>query len=345
MRTKLLAAALLAAAVTATAADGPQKGTPDLKSATALAFGPNGVLFVGDSAATTVFAVETGDTKPAGTKDLNVEKLGSQIAAKLGATEQDISVTDVKVNPASGNVYVAVKRGTGAGQPAIIRVGRDGSVEPLGMKDVTFDKAVLPGQDKGKAQSFTSLGYADGKVFVAGLSSEDFASTLWAVPYPFKEVKGGTGIEIFHGAHGKLETKSPIRTFTPYKIGTQENIMASYTCTPLVRIPVSDLKPGAKVKGTTIAELGNGNQPLDMIPYTKDGKDYLLVTNTKRGVMKIPTAGFDKAEAITARPGKIPSGVPYETVASLQNVTQLDKLDDTRAVILVGGDLKTIALP
>jgi peptide-methionine (R)-S-oxide reductase len=30
--------------------------------------------------------------------------------------------------------------------------------------------------------------------------------------------------------------------------------MAAYTCTPLVKIPVADLKAGAKVKGTTIAE-------------------------------------------------------------------------------------------
>jgi hypothetical protein len=331
----------------AVAAVDMEKGTPDLKSATALAFGPDGVLFVGDSAATTVFAIDTADKKPGETKAVNVEKIDGQIAAKLGTTEKDVTVTDVKVNPASGNVYVAVKRGTGAGQPAIVRVGRDGSVEPMSLKDVMFAKAVLPGQDKGKAQSFTSLGYADGKVFVAGLSSEDFASTLWAVPYPFKDVKPGAGIQIYHGAHGALETKSPIRTFTPYKINKEENIMASYTCTPLVKIPVADLKPGAKVKGTTIAELGSGNQPLDMIAYTKDGKDYLLVNNTKRGVMKIPTAEFATATPVTARTGI--TGPKYETITDLKDVTQLDKLDDARAVILVrtaaGLDLKTVALP
>ena len=53
-------------------------------------------------------------------------------------------------------------------------------------------------------------------------------------------------------------------------------ILAAYTCTPLVKIPLSDLKPGAKVKGVTIADLGSGNQPLDMVPYKKDGHNYIL---------------------------------------------------------------------
>jgi len=47
----------------------------------------------------------------------------------------------------------------------------------------------------------------------------------------------------------------------------------AYTCTPLVQFAIPDLKPGAKVKGKTIAELGNRNRPLDMIDYQKDGKD------------------------------------------------------------------------
>ena len=216
------------------------------------------------------------------------------------------------------------------------------------LKDVMFAKLAVPGQEKGRATSFTSMAFVDGRLFVAGLSNEEFASTLWAFPFPFKDANKGTGIQIFHGNHNKLETASPIRTFTPYKIGKEENIMASYTCTPLVKIPVSELKPGAKVKGTTIAELGNGNTPLDMISYTKDGKDYLLSANTRYGVIKIPTAEFATATPITARVGG-KAGPKYETIDSLKNVQQLDKLDATRAILLVktdaGLDLKTVPLP
>jgi len=44
-----------------------------------------------------------------------------------------------------------------------------------------------------------------------------------------------------------LETTSPIRTFTSYEIAGHANLLASYTCTPLVKIPTEELKPGAKM--------------------------------------------------------------------------------------------------
>src|SRR5205085_12615813 len=130
----------------------------------------------------------------------------------------------------------------------------------------------------------------------------------------------GAGIQICHGAHGRLETQAPIRTFTTYKVDGADTIMAAYTCTPLVKIPVKDLQPGAKVKGTTIAELGNRNNPLDMIVYTKGGKDYILMANSARGVMKIPAEGFGKAEAINAPvAGGGPAGIKYETISELKD--------------------------
>lgn len=353
MRTKLLVAALLLASAAASGrADDLKAGTPDLKSATALAFGPNGLLFVGDSAGAAVFAIDTGDTKSAGDKPLNVEKVDSKIAAALGVTDKDVKITDVRVNPASGNLFVGVTRGAGAGTPAIVKVGRDGAVSPLPLKDVKFAKVVLPnpatGGAKGPPQVITQIAYVDGKVVVAGLSSEQFASTLRTIPYPFKEATKGAGIEIFHAAHnGKLETHSPIRAFVAYKIGAEENIVAAYTCTPLVRIPVADLKDGEKVKGKTIAELGNRNQPLDMIVYKKDGKDYVLMANSARGVMKIAAADFAGAPELTAAvSGGGTAGVKAETVKELTDVVQLDKLDDGHAILLLkDGTLKTVPLP
>ncbi len=362
MRTKLLAvAAVLALATVGRAADvkaadvkaadaGLTKGTPEMKSATALAFGPNGLMFVGDSQGGVIFAIDTGDAKPAGDKAVNVEKIDGKVAAALGVSEKEVKINDVKVNPASGNIYLAVTRGTGAGTPALVKVTRDGATEPMTLKDVMFAQVKLPNpaQGKGAATAITSMAFLNGRLFVAGLSSEEFASTLRAIPFPFKDADKGTAIEIYHGAHGKIETQAPIRTFTPYKIDKVDHIMASYTCTPLVKIPVSDLKPGAKVKGTTIAELGNMNQPLDMIAYTKDGKDYLLSANTKHGVIKIPTADFATASPISTRIAET-AGPKYEKISELKNVMQLDKLDDARAILLIktdaGFDLKTVPLP
>ena len=126
------------------------------------------------------------------------------------------------------------------------------------------------------------------------------------------------------------------------------HLVAAYLCTPLVKFPVASLQAGAKVVGTTIAELGNRNRPIDMIVYKKDGQDYILMSNNVRGVMKVPTSPFAKAAPISS---KVPDtgGVPFETIASMKGVQQLDLLDSSRAMLLVqsdsGLDLQSVALP
>ena len=157
-------------------------------------------------------------------------------------------------------------------------------------------------------------------------------------------------MEIYHGAHGKFETNSPVRTFAVYSIAKEPHILAAYTCTPLVKFPLSELKAGAKVKGTTVAELGNRNRPLDMIVYQKDGKDYVLTANSARGVMKITTEKIESAPGITEKISD-KAGLPYETIENLKGVEQLDRLDKQNALVLVSSgqagpkSLQTIPLP
>jgi hypothetical protein len=200
-------------------------------------------------------------------------------------------------------------------------------------------------------ESITDLAFVDGRLLVAGLSNEEFASTLRAIPYPFNEVSKGASVEIFHGAHGRLETNSPVRTFVPFSIGGEAHLFAAYTCTPLVTFPISQISPGAKLKGRTVAELGNRNRPLDMITYKKDGKDFLLIANNSRGVMKVSTENVEKTEPITQHvPGGGTKGLPYDTIQDLKGVEQLDRLDEKRAVLVRRAEkgplaLETIILP
>jgi hypothetical protein len=365
MRLRTVVAALCAAAVLAGAANAAEKklaaslkkGTPDLKQAGALAFAPEGILLVGDSVGAAVFAIDTGDrpAKPA-EGALKVEGVNEKIAGLLGTEAKQVRINDLAVNPLSGNAYLAVTRGQGKDAlPVLLRVARSGNIEEVALKDVNFAKAQLPNPPaEGKNQrqdTITSLAYADGKVFVAGLSNEEFSSKLRAIPFPFTEADKGTSIEIYHGAHGKLETQSPVRTFVTYKVKDETNLLAAYTCTPLVKIPVSDLKAGTKVKGTTIAELGNMNRPLDMIVYEKGGKDYILMANSARGVMKVTTENIDKIEGInTPIRGGGTAGLKYETIKELKGVMQLAKLDKDHGLILVDKgsgtlNLETIDLP
>jgi hypothetical protein len=354
MRTRLFAAAvaLIATACSASAADAFTKGTVDAKSATALAFGPKGVLFVGDSSGAAIYAIDTGDTKAAGEKPVAFERIDQKLASLLGTTEKEVKINDVKVNPASGNVYIAVTRGTGQGQPAIVKIDRGGELSALNLKDVPMAKVAIPNpaaaSGKGGSLAITSMQFVGGKLMVAGLSSEQFASTLRTFDFPFKEADKGAAIEIYHGAHGQVETRAPIRSFVPYKVGGEETVVATYQCTPLVKIPVADLKAGSKVVGKTVAELGNRNMPIDMIVYTKGGKDYILVANTARGVMKIAADQLAGADSISTRIADT-AGVKYDKLPELKGVMQLDKLDAGHAILLItngdGVDLKTIDLP
>jgi len=333
-----------------------KKGTPDLKSAGPLAFGPDGILFVGDTRGAALFAIETGDREMVAAKrPVDVKDLTNKVAGALGTNPQQVMINDLAVNPRSGNVYLSVARGRGPdATPLLVRVNAEGKVEEVPLVNVPFSKADMPNPpDADKRQrneSITDLAYVDGRVFVAGMSNEEFSSKLISIPYPFSsEGVDGAAIEIYHGAHGRFETTTPIRTFVTYKIKNDPYMLAAYQCTPLVKIPVSELKSGAHIKGTTIAELGNRNRPLDMIVYQKDGKDYLFMTNSSRGVMKIPTEGAADAPGITSRVAD-KKGLGYETIGTLKGVEQMDQLDDQHAVLLIKDssgsmNLQTIELP
>ena len=358
-------AAVLGAALTAQGAD-LTKGTPDIKSAGPLAFGPNGLLFVGDTQGGAIFAVDTADrSADSAGGSIKVDAVNEKIAALLGTDPREIAINDMAVNPASGKAYLAVSRGRGpTASPVIVRVDRSGKLEVVALENVPFAKVALSAlpaaspagapAKKGmggspRSNSITDLAYVDGRVYLAGLSNEKFSSRLISFPYPFEAVDRGTSVEIYHGAHGKLETASPIRTFAPYKIDGEPYLMAAYTCTPLVKFPLAALKPGAHYKGTTVAELGNHNSPLDMIIYRKGGKDYILTANSSRGVMKISTEGIAQAASIS-EPIKDVAGQPYETISGLKDVMQLDLLDKDNALILVGQptgaqNLETVPLP
>jgi hypothetical protein len=328
-----------------------KKQTVELKSANSMAFGPESILFIGDSAAATIWAVATGDTATGDrAAALNIEKFDSKVAEALGSAAANITINDMKVNPATGNVFVSVSRRGGDAATAILRVDRAGKISELSLKDVPASRVTLPNvNEKRRTMTITCMAFMKDRLFVSGLSNEDFNSTLRTIPVPFPaDAVKGTGIEIYHGNHGKLETASPIRSFTFLDIAGQANLLAAYQCTPLVKMPVEDLKAGSKVRGTTIAELGNQNTPLDMVVYQKDGKTFVLMSNDRRGVMKIITEGIEKVEAISTRIGGI-AGVKYDTVSQLKGVEQLDRLNDTMVVLLVKGadgkNLQSVPLP
>jgi hypothetical protein len=367
MRVRSLGALLLTAGLAASLSGTPAAKavvtTADagasLTSIGPLAVGPGNVLFAADPQAAAIYAFDLGGSAGApGAAD--VPDLGAKVAAVLGTDAASVTITDLAVHPASRNIYLAAMRGTGAGAaPALLRLDGSGRLDVVALGSLKYSSVSLPNAPVARpgagfdprTQSIMDMAFDDGRLIVAGLSNEEFASKLRSVRYPFSNVDAGTSVEIYHGSHGAVETRSPVYAFVPYNVNGAKQIVAGYLCTPLVTFPMSTLTaaaPGAKVRGTTIAELGAGNRPIDMIVYSRGGQDFLLMSNTRRGVMKIPTATFGSAAGISARVQGT-AGVPYETVADLKGVEQLDRVGTDRVAILAkdatGLSLRTIPLP
>ena len=356
----VLSLGLITTPVLASLTAGMKEGKPEFKAMNQLTFGPEGVLFIADTKSAAVFAIATGDTKPAATGTIKAEAINHKIAALVGTTAEQIVLEDLAVNPLSRQAYLAVSRGRGPDAAALlVRIKGDGQPELVSLEKVKFARVELPnpapdaapepgrkGQNR-RLEAITDIAYADGKLLVAGLSNEEFASTLRVIPVPFKTVDRGTSVEIYHGAHGQFETRAPVRTFVPYKVGNKDHLLAAYTCTPLVQFALSDLKPGAKIQGKTIAEFGNRNRPLDIIVYQKDGKDYLLLANSARGVIKVAAEQINGAASITEKVADT-KGLAFEKIA-WDGISQLDRFDGRHAVVVrtVGKamNLETLALP
>nr|NIP93247.1 hypothetical protein [Akkermansiaceae bacterium] len=269
-----------------------------------------------------------------------------------------ILLNDLAVNPSSGIPYLAVSRGRGPeAAPVLLRVKGDATLELVSLDKVKFSSASLPdapadgvvGEGRRRRnprlESITDIGFSDGEVIVAGLSNEEFASSLRRLPFPFGKASKATSVEIYHGAHGRLETRSPVRTFTPITIANERHLLAAYTCTPLVQFPINQLKPGSKIRGITLAELGNRNRPLDMFVYQKGKDSFVLIANNARGVMKVSTKGIADVKGIESRvSGGQTAGLPYDTVAEWKGVEQLDRYSDSHAIVVRRGDEEDLSL-
>ena len=289
----------------------------NLQSAGALEFGAEGVLFIGDSYGSQVVALETNDTQaPADpAAPVYVESLDLELAALLGTSPEEIFINDMAVNPASQNVYLSVHIGRSVDpNVALVRLVKDtGRLEPLALEDFTMSKVDLPNAltfedalQYGQSQrilTITDLTYYDGELFIAGVSNQEFASTLRRVAYPFTGEISVSSVEIYHAGHNRQETRAPIVTSLVHEIEGEPYLVAAYTCTPLVTIPLSELQDGAHVIGTTIAELGFGNAPVDMFVYQNPemlgGGERLLVTNDQRSAVSVSTSSLAGAEPLS----------------------------------------------
>ncbi|MFS2162624.1 hypothetical protein [Variovorax sp. Varisp62] len=339
--TATVLACCLGASVSAAAAD--------VKSISRLAAGPGNILFIADWKAARVHAISlpAAQQQPAGTA-FNILDLETLLSAQVGGAK--VTVEDMVVRPGTAQVYVAVSYGA-AKAPALILVTSDKKARRVDLKAAASTSVALrdaPTSDYSfwketpeRSFTVTDMKWREGELFVAGLSNQDFASTLRRVKYPFDTKQSVTSVEIYHAGHNLIETRAPIRAMSFASWGGKPYLVAAYTCTPLVTIPLDDLKDGAHIRGKTVAELGYGNTPADMISYsrTEQGKteDFLLLANFDRVSNVIPVS---QLEATGSRPG-IEKQVPFGQLAGVEVIQaplagtlRLDNLDEKSFVVV-----------
>jgi hypothetical protein len=130
--------------------------------------------------------------------------------------------------------------------------------------------------------------------------------------------------------------------------------MAAYICTPVVRFNMEDLKPGATVNGITVAEIGSGTRPMDLVAYGKPGEQSLILNNSSFGVVKVDAKIAKENQAVnektTADRGR-GGATPYpgiEPLAQYKDVRAYAPAGNQMVVIRTVGEnlaLEPLALP
>lgn len=343
--TVYLSAVLLVASTNRNAPMGGfENGTPNIKSISALTFGPDGVLFIGDSKSASVFAIDTKDkTAIDKAAPVEIKNVDQKIAALLGTEAKNITIQDIAVNPISKKIYCAVQNADGT--TVLLTIEGD-KVTPVNLKNISHSVVSInnaPAEDakdqRGRplrVWAISDLSYADGKVLVSGLSNQEFSSTFRTIPFPFTNKQDQASLEIYHAAHGRYETFAPIKTFTTAQLNGKNYLVASFTCTPLVLFPLDELKAGTHVKGRTVGEFGSGNTPLDIITLKKGDESILLMANSSRPVMRVKYKNLESYEGSLTEPvaeSYATAGVNFVTLPVV-NVLHLDKLDESQVVLL-----------
>ena len=323
---------------------GLKQGTPEIKSISALAFGPDGILFIGDSKSASVFAVDTKDkTEVKQSNAVEIKNVDQKIAAALGTEAKNIKIQDIAVNPVSKKIYCAVQNMDGT--PVLLTLDGD-KIQTVSLKDVAFSSAAIanaPSEDQKDSRGrllresvISDLSFDDGSVMVSGLSNQEFSSSFRKISFPFADKQQQSSLEIYHAAHGKYETNAPIRTFTTATLNGKKYLVASYTCTPLVLFPMDELKAGQHVKGRTVGELGAGNSPIDMITVKKGDNSFLVMANSSRPLVRVKYKNIETYAGSLTEPVKesfATAGVDFVTLPVV-SVLQMDILDDGKVIVL-----------
>ena len=347
------------------AAGAAHAAPPTVQSAGKLGFGDARTLFVADWKGARIFALPLpAPVRPAG-KPFNLMDVQAPIARALKVAPAALRFEDMAVQPGSELAYVAltVRSARGQGKPAIVTIDATGQVRKLDLTRIAGSAAIMdaPTADvafwrdlPAQTLTVTDMRYYQNRLYVAGLSNRSFASTLRVYDYPFSGKASATTVEMYHPVHNQIETRAPIRSMTVMTLAGEPTLVAAYTCTPLVTIPLKELRDGAHIAARTVGELGWGSAPNGLVSFKAGDAEYALLVNSSRSADLLSAS--DLASAAAAPGLKTPiewPGQPYlgvkATMAPMAAVMRVDNLNAQLLLALrrsdAGGEMQLVSIP
>lgn len=329
----LVAQAAIFAAFGFTGTAVAQDAALDLEFAGALEFADDGTLFVGDNYQGAIYAFDmTGGAAPDQVMPVNIGDIDVKIADVLGVPKSAVAINDMAVHPVTADILISVTRiGNFESAPAIIKIDQSGTLAVMDLAAMSVQKQALDhfpdqettfrprglgqmpplvrdvakGEIKLSSLAIMDMAYHEGELFVSGVAFDNFLSTLRRIPYPFTGTQSAANVEMYHISHDQYETRAPIRAMSIQEIDGKAQLVAAYTCSPIVLIGLDEIVDGAKISARTLMDYGNG-QPLDMVSYMLNGEETLFLTSNSRSPHVIPVSSLNDAKVYT--PDDFPRG-------------------------------------
>ena len=337
----------------------------ELKSAARLTFGDASTLFVADWKAAKIYAV----TVPAGpggaSAPYNLQDIQQPIARALKVPAGALRFEDLAVQPGSETAFVAltIRSGKGPASAAIVSVYHAGKVRVVDTRKLQHAAAIsdAPPADArfwrdtpAQSLTVTDMKFYKDKLYVAGLSNRSFASTLRVYDYPFTGAALAATVEMYHPVHNQIETRAPIRAMSFMTLNGEPTLVAAYTCTPLVTVPLSAIQDGAHIVAKTIGEMGWGSAPVGLVTFKVGDTDYALLANSSRSadLLALNQIAEGAAKPGLAKPIDWPSQ-PYAgvkaTMVPMSATMRVDNLNDKLLLAMrrddASGEVQLYSLP
>lgn len=334
-----------------------------IRSISAMTWAPDGKLIVADWKSNALFALALPQLSAQAEGSFNLHGVDDAIATSYSTSRDQIQITATIYDQVSQNAVLAVEVNQTIVLASVETNGHVSLYNPgefvadqFGLQD-SPEESDLWSQIPTRSFLVTAMETYGEEIVLAGLANADFSSTLRRVPYPFIGSAATITVEMYHAVHNQIETRAPIRAFAIFDLEGIPTLLAAYTCTPLVTVPISDLQDRATVRGKTIAELGYGNTPLDIVPFEIDYQGqtsrWVIIANSSRAADLI---SMDAIATTIQHDGlSEPVQVPFQTQAGVPSIpapitNTIALMDQDRQFLLalrrdpVQGDLQLVSI-